>query len=119
MLFFWKRSSKPRVVTVTAAEAFERVAANKQARMVDVRESREWDSTGTPAKAVRISLGNLARKAPEKLPMKDKPVYLICASGHRSAKGAKILVGLGYREVYSVSGGIRAWLKAGLPVKRG
>ena len=50
---------------------------------------------------------------------KDKPVYLICASGHRSAKGAKILLELGYTEVYSVSGGIQAWLSAGLPVKRG
>ena len=50
---------------------------------------------------------------------KDKPVYLICASGHRSAKGAKTLLELGYTEVYSVSGGIQAWLSAGLPVKRG
>ena len=118
MLFFWKKSSKPRVATVTATEAFERLSANKQVKIVDVREPREWASTGTPAKAVRISLGNLARKAPEKLPM-DKPVYLICASGHRSARGAKTLVKLGYTEVYSVSGGIHAWLRAGLPVKRG
>jgi rhodanese-related sulfurtransferase len=118
MLFFWKKSSKPRVIAVTAAEAYGRLAADKQARIVDVREPREWASTGTPAKAVRISLGNLARKAPEKLP-KDKPVYLICASGHRSSRGAKTLLKLGYTEVYSVTGGIQAWLKAGLPVKRG
>jgi rhodanese-related sulfurtransferase len=72
-----------------------------------------------PPKAVRIALGNLARKAPEKLPAKDKPVYLICASGHRSRNGAKTLLKLGYTDVYSVSGGIQAWLKAGLPVKRG
>ena len=118
MFFFWKKSG-PKVLTVTAAEAFERLKADKQAKIVDVREPREWASTGAPAKAVRISLGNLALKAPEKLPAKEKPVYLICASGHRSAKGAKTLVELGYAEVYSVSGGIHAWLKAGLPVKRG
>jgi rhodanese-related sulfurtransferase len=118
MFFFWKKSG-PKVLTVTATQAFEGLSANKQARIADVREPREWEATGTPAKAVRISLGNLARKAPEKLPAKDKPVYLICASGHRSAKGAKTLLALGYTEVYSVSGGIRAWRSAGLPVKRG
>ncbi len=117
MFSFWKKSG-PKVVTVSVAEAYERLSADKQAKIVDVREPREWDSTGTPAKAVRISLGNLARKAPEKLPQKDKPVYLICASGHRSRSGGKQLLKLGYTEVYSVSGGIQAWLRAGLPVKR-
>lgn len=117
MFLFWKKSG-PKVVTVSVADAFERLAADKQARIVDVREPREWETTGTPSKAVRISLGNLARKAPGKLP-RDKPLYLICASGNRSRRGGKVLLKLGYTEVYSVSGGMRAWLGAGLPVKKG
>ncbi len=117
MFWFWKKSG-PGVVTVSAQEAYDRLQADKQAKIVDVREPREWDSTGTPSKAVRISLGNLARKALEKLPAKDKPVYVICASGHRSRTGAKTLLKLGYTDVYSVSGGMQAWMRAGLPVKR-
>ena len=116
-MFWFGNKGKPKVVAVSAEEAFEQLKANKQARIVDVREPREWAATGTPAKAVRISLGNLARKAPEKLST-DGPVYLICASGHRSHSGGKTLLKLGYSEVYSVSGGIVAWQRAGLPVKK-
>ncbi len=116
---FWSRTGrKPGVVVVSAAEAFEQLKNNKRARIVDVREPREWAATGVPQKAVRISLGNLARKAPEKLPGEDRPVYLICDSGHRSRRGGKILLKLGYTEVYSVSGGVRAWLGADLPAKK-
>jgi rhodanese-related sulfurtransferase len=117
MFLFWKKT-KPAVVNVDATEAFEQLKVNKQARMVDVREPREWAATGVPAKALRISLGQLSQRAPEKLAM-DKPVYLICNSGHRSQNGAKMLLKLGYTEVYSVTGGIQAWLRAGLPVKPG
>jgi sulfur-carrier protein adenylyltransferase/sulfurtransferase len=115
-MFWFGNKGKPRVVTVSAEEAFEQLKVNKVARMVDVREPREWDATGVPPKAVRVSLGNLARKAPEKLPPSG-PVYLICASGHRSLSGGKILLKLGYTEVFSVSGGIAAWQRAGLPLK--
>lgn len=114
---FRRGPAKPGVITVGAQQAYDALQADKRARIVDVRESREWDATGVPQKAVRISLGNLARKAPEKLPG-DAPVYLICASGHRSRNGGKILVKLGYTQVYSVSGGIQAWKQAGLPIKK-
>jgi rhodanese-related sulfurtransferase len=116
MFRFWKKGN-PGVVDVSADEAFEQLKVNKQARIVDVREPREWAATGVPQKAVRISLGNLVQKAPEKLPAQG-PVYLICNSGHRSRRGGKILLKLGYPEVYSVSGGIVAWQRAGLPVKK-
>ena len=117
MFFFWKRS-KPSLVTVAAEEAHQQLEANKQARIVDVREAREWAATGVAPKAVLMSLGQLAQRAPKKLAV-DKPVYVICASGHRSRSGAKILLKLGYTEVYCVAGGMHAWLSAGLPVKRG
>jgi sulfur-carrier protein adenylyltransferase/sulfurtransferase len=118
-MFWFGNKGKPKlkVVAVSAEEASEQLKVNKQARMVDVREPREWAATGVPPKAVRISLGNLERKAPEKLPT-DGPVYLICASGHRSHSGGKILLKLGYSEVYTVSGGIGAWQRAGLPLKK-
>jgi sulfur-carrier protein adenylyltransferase/sulfurtransferase len=116
-MFWFGKKGKHKVLTVSAEEAFEQLKANKQARIVDVREPKEWAATGTPAKVIRISLGDLARKAPEKLPM-GGPVYLICASGHRSHSGGKILLKLGYSEVFSVSGGIGAWQRAGLPVKK-
>ena len=114
---FRRGEAKPGVVTTSAQQAYEALQADKRARIVDVREPREWAATGVPQKAVRLSLGDLARKARQKLPG-DGPVYVICASGHRSRNGAKILLGLGYTQVFSVSGGLQAWKQAGLPVKK-
>ncbi|MBU1308826.1 MAG: rhodanese-like domain-containing protein [Gammaproteobacteria bacterium] len=46
-----------------------------------------------------------------------QPVYLICRSGARSALAAESLQRMGFSQVYSVAGGMQAWLDAGLAVK--
>ena len=43
---------------------------------------------------------------------------MICLSGHRSPRQAKRLAGMGYTNVTNVHGGLMAWKKAGLPVKK-
>jgi len=48
----------------------------------------------------------------------DRPVLIICRSGHRSAIAARILLKAGFQEVYSVRGGMKTWAKAMLPVNR-
>ncbi len=45
-------------------------------------------------------------------------VYVICASGNRSKRGATILESAG-RAAVSVAGGASAWLHAGQEVRRG
>ena len=40
---------------------------------------------------------------------KDKPVYLYCRSGVRSAKAAKIMKDLGFKEIYDMEGGYLNW----------
>jgi rhodanese-related sulfurtransferase len=39
----------------------------------------------------------------------SKPVYLYCRSGNRSGKAAKILVTLGFNEIYDLRGGYTSW----------
>ena len=114
---FRRSEAKPAAATVDVKAAFEQLQADKQAQIVDVREPREWAATGVPKKATRIPLGALSRRAPSEL-IKDRPVYVICNSGNRSRSGAKILVDLGYTQVFNVAGGMQAWLRAGLPVKK-
>jgi rhodanese-related sulfurtransferase len=55
----------------------------------------------------------------DKLPPKDRPLVLICGSGHRSALGMEALGLLGYVNTKSLVGGIRAWKAAGLPLAAG
>lgn len=40
---------------------------------------------------------------------KNKPVYLYCRSGKRSAAAAKILKDLGFKEIYDMEGGYLNW----------
>mgnify|MGYP003115267238 CR=1 FL=1 len=45
---------------------------------------------------------------------KDKPVYVYCKKGGRSARASKILQEMGFKEVYDLQGGITAWEEEGL-----
>ncbi len=46
--------------------------------------------------------------------LEQKPLFVYCASGKRSAKAAAILRGKGYKNVYELEGGLGAWKEAGL-----
>lgn len=46
-----------------------------------------------------------------------QPLFVYCGSGIRSAKAAKILREKGYKEVYELEGGIKAWKAAGMEVE--
>ena len=46
--------------------------------------------------------------------LEQKPLFVYCASGKRSAKAAVILRAKGYKNVYELEGGLGAWKEAGL-----
>jgi len=83
--------------------------------VVDVREPGEYVGGHVPG-ATLIPMGHLASQLYE-LP-KDRPIYLICASGNRSLAMTNFLMRAGY-DAYSVSGGTGAWTRAGHPVVLG
>lgn len=80
--------------------------------LIDVREPNEY-ATGHVPGAINIPLDNLPARV-EDVP-DGEPVYVICQSGNRSARGADILIDLGYQAV-SVAGGSQAWIEQGLPL---
>ncbi len=71
------------------------------ATVVDVRTPEEFRD-GFYAGALNIPLHDLARRLGE-IP-KDKAVILYCASGARSAMGARLLKQAGYRDVTNAGG---------------
>ncbi|WKN60393.1 rhodanese-like domain-containing protein (plasmid) [Rhodococcus opacus] len=85
------------------------------APVLDVREDYEYIQGHVPG-AQLIPLAELPARVGE-VPPADA-VYVICASGNRSKRGAEILESAG-RPAMSVAGGTRAWLSAGQAVRRG
>ena len=83
------------------------------AQLVDVREQYEWDE-GRIAGARHIELERLAAQAATI--DKDRPVIFQCRLGARSAMAAQAFRAAGY-DAYNVTGGIEAWVAAGLPVQ--
>ena len=51
-------------------------------------------------------------------PDKNAKIVLYCRSGRMSAIAAKTLVGLGYTNIWNLSGGMVAWEQAGLKIDR-
>ena len=49
----------------------------------------------------------------------DRPLLMICHLGGRSAAAAGFLIRSGRTDVVNVAGGMDAWERAGLPVRRG
>jgi rhodanese-related sulfurtransferase len=55
----------------------------------------------------------------DKLPAdKNEKIVLYCRSGRMSAIAARTLVGLGYTNVWNLSGGMVTWEQAGFPIDR-
>jgi rhodanese-related sulfurtransferase len=45
-------------------------------------------------------------------------VVVVCAAGMRSAKAAAQLKSMGYENVQSLAGGLKAWRAANLPIEK-
>lgn len=95
---------------VPAASVHEAGALPVGAVLLDVREDDEWAAGHAPT-AVHVPMGRLTL---ESLP-DGRPVYCLCRSGRRSLKVAEALLASGI-EARNVTGGMLAWVDAGLPV---
>ena len=112
-----RRAGDGAVVEVPTIEVKEAFARSKRgAKLIDVRSAREYAHSGHP-KGARSVPPQLIKKDQTGLD-RDDDILVICLSGHRSPRQAQALAGMGFTRVTNVHGGLMAWKKAGLPVKR-
>jgi adenylyltransferase/sulfurtransferase len=83
----------------------EQLPGYPEALRVDVREDEEW-AEGHLEGAVHYPLSRLMEHVPELPRRKDYIVY--CAHGIRSETAARLLVEAGYKNVFSLKGGMTA-----------
>lgn len=104
----------PPVPKISVQEAYDQLKTTPKPVIVDVRQPSEV-ATGSVQGAVFIPLSQIGNRMGE-LP-KNRPILTICRSGNRSTKAARKLLKAEY-DVTNVAGGITAWQKAGLPLRK-
>jgi rhodanese-related sulfurtransferase len=105
--------AKRNITEIAPAEASAK-AKSGQAVIVDVREQSEWDEGHIP-NAVHLSRGMVELDIEEKVPDPSAMIICHCGGGGRSALAAESLQKMGYKNVRSMAGGLKAWKAAGLP----
>jgi rhodanese-related sulfurtransferase len=81
--------------------------------VLDVRQPSEWRSCHIPG-SQNVPLTRLRSRLTSL--QQGKTIVTVCASGHRSAAAARVLLRAGYA-VENLRGGMHAWSRAGHPVE--
>jgi rhodanese-related sulfurtransferase/rubrerythrin len=92
--------------TVQQVRDFIQQKSAKEYNLVDVRQPGEYEAGHLPG-AVLIPVRQIEERHGELDP--QKPTITYCAAGVRSRAAAAALMNAGFKEVYSMSGGINAW----------
>ncbi len=104
--------------TVLTADEFEKEITTKEnIQVLDVRTPGEY-FTGHIKNTLQADW-NDKKEFDRRLSFidKNKPVYVYCLAGGRSAAAADKMRKMGYTDVYELSGGINAWRAANKPLE--
>jgi rhodanese-related sulfurtransferase len=105
------------IPTIDVAEAERRLREDPDGPLLlDVREMNEFVEVRAPGAALLPTSSFMNRVG--ELPA-DRPLLVVCHMGSRSAAVAGYLLRAGRSDVVNVAGGMDAWERAGLPVRRG
>ena len=98
--------------TVIDAEQFEQQVDKEDIQLVDVRTAKEFEE-GHIAGAQNIDFFAEDFLDQFKGLDKEKPLYIYCRSGNRSAKASRKLSEAGFKNIIDLEGGYIAWKAAG------
>ena len=104
--------AKSRITECTIADIKPKFDAGEKFFLVDVREESEYAAGHLPG-AVHLGKGVIERDIEQAIPDTSAEIVLYCGGGYRSALAADNLQKMGYSNVISMDGGIRAWREAG------
>ncbi len=116
-MLFWPMISSGMNAGALSASAAVQLINREKAVVVDVCEASEF-AAGHVTGAKNVPLSELEGKLPGVAKNKAVPLILVCASGARSSRAVAIAKKLGYQQVQSLGGGIKAWKEANLPIEK-
>ena len=103
----WKQFFTPvKSFDANEAKAFMNNKGSGAVTLLDVRQPEEYQESHIPG-AKLIPLADVGARIKEL--DAEKPTIVYCAIGGRSRVASQMLAGKGFKEVYNLSGGIKAW----------
>ena len=102
-------SAEEQLPTVTAEALKDRITAGTVTFILDVRTPEEYDGPLGHIEGARlIPVQELAQRLGELADVKDRPIFMICRSGGRSARATRMLLDAGFQAI-NIAGGMQAW----------
>lgn len=102
-------------IQLITADAFQaKLKENTSAQIIDVRTPEEF-SGGHLEHALNINIYDSNFDQQVQSFDKNRPVFVYCKAGGRSADAASRMTKAGFTKVYDLQGGFMAWSAAGLP----
>ncbi len=101
---------------ISVNELHNKLTKKEQCQIIDVREVLEYESARIAGSKL-IPLSSFDQNI-NKI-TSECPSYFLCGVGKRAARAAEYLESMGYKNLYVIEGGIKAWLEAGFSVEQG
>jgi len=98
-----------KVPEVDAYQIKEKLDKGDKFILIDVREDNEWTQSKIPT-AIHLGKGIIERDIESIIENRNTEIVLYCQGGFRSALAAESLNKMGYKNVFSMTGGFSAWM---------
>ncbi|MDQ6859679.1 MAG: rhodanese-like domain-containing protein [Verrucomicrobiota bacterium] len=106
--------AKKNITEITPAEAQGEV--ERGAVLIDVREEESFREEHLPG-AKHLTRGMVELEIEDEVPDLNQPIIIYCGGGSRGALATESLQKMGYTNVRSIRGGLRAWKAEGRPTE--
>lgn len=110
--------STTNIKNISFGEVCERLKANPNAILLDVRTPREFNGTagresfGHFKNAININVEELSDRMGEIEKYKDQEIIVYCSHSHRSPRASYLLTTNGFKNVENVQGGVSAIMQS-------
>ncbi|MDX8396269.1 MAG: rhodanese-like domain-containing protein [Mariprofundaceae bacterium] len=117
----WLKVIAPRTAGVKkiTVDEYRSLFKKESHLLLDVRFESEFLAAHAP-RAKHLTVEAIAKSNRQEMLdiVKEKPVVCVCKSGSRAMMAATIIARFGFKPVYVITGGMRAWKSAGLTIRR-
>lgn len=94
-----------------------RLINHEDAMLIDLRKDGEFKN-GHISNAQNLPSSEFDKKIDSLASNKEKPIVLYCSHGSDTVRHARLLIQNGFKQVYSLQGGITSWTQANLPLNK-